>query len=139
MSETKTVSADTCTSISLSDMRKAIPEEAFEKSLPKSLFYMFFDYAMWGGAAFAMKQLVNSSLWATLPFVLKAAASVLYWNVAGFFMWCIFVVGHDCGHTTFSNYRWLNNILGHVMHGSLMVPFFPWQVSTLESLHFLES
>lgn len=110
-------------------MRKFIPEEAFQKSLPKSLFYLGFDYAMWGGSLLAIHTLVNSALWPTLPFWMQGLASVLYWNIAGFFMWCIFVVGHDCGHTTFSKHTWLNNIIGHITHGSLLVPFFPWQLS----------
>eukprot|EP00981_Chlorochromonas_danica_P009733 scaffold2801_cov161-Ochromonas_danica.AAC.13 len=115
--------------ISLSEMRKAIPPKAFEKSLGKSLFYMIFDYAMWGGALAAIYSLVNSSIWATLPFWAQALASLTYWNVAGFFMWCLFVVGHDCGHTTFSNNRVLNDIIGHITHGSLLVPYYPWQLS----------
>eukprot|EP00599_Poterioochromonas_sp_BG-1_P009166 CAMPEP_0173142474 /NCGR_PEP_ID=MMETSP1105-20130129/6105_1 /TAXON_ID=2985 /ORGANISM="Ochromonas sp., Strain BG-1" /LENGTH=388 /DNA_ID=CAMNT_0014055863 /DNA_START=50 /DNA_END=1216 /DNA_ORIENTATION=+ len=113
----------------LNELRKAIPEEAFQKSLPKSLFYMAFDYSMWGLAFAAIRALKESEIWTTLPFAAQAGASLLYWNVAGFFMWCIFVVGHDCGHGTFSNNKLLNNILGHITHGSILVPFFPWQLS----------
>ena len=115
----------------LSDLRNAIPAVAFEKDVWKSIFYMGFDYSMWGGSLFAIYTLVNSTVWATLPFIVQMAASLLYWNVAGFFMWCIFVVGHDCGHTTFSNNKLLNDILGHITHGSLLVPFYPWQVNLL--------
>ncbi|KAJ1406569.1 hypothetical protein B484DRAFT_404088 [Ochromonadaceae sp. CCMP2298] len=116
-------------SLHLGAIRKALPKEVFEKSLSKSLYYMFKDYAIWGSAVLAFSTLVKSSLWARMPFLGKAAATFVYSQVCGLMMWCVFVVGHDCGHTTFSNNKLLNDILGHVTHGSLMVPFYPWQVT----------
>lgn len=54
--------------------------------------------------------------WLMLPWILTT----------GFFMWCLFVVGHDCGHSTFSPYPLLNSIIGNLSHGFLVVPFQPW-------------
>lgn len=89
---------------------------------------MAFDYTLWAICVFSFYSLVNSTYWQTLPLYAKILFSVLYYNVAGFAMWGLFVVGHDCGHGSFSNNTLLNDILGHVMHGSLMVPYYPWQV-----------
>ena len=119
----------TATALQLNNLRKAIPEEAFKKSVIKSSWHMVFDYAMWGGALYAIHTLRHAEVWATLPVWQQWAATLAFWNVAGFFMWCIFVVGHDCGHGTFSDSETLNDIVGHVTHGSILVPFYPWQLS----------
>lgn len=115
--------------LNLANIRKAIPEEAFQKSTAKSFQYMLRDYACWFGSMYGIYRLSNSSLWASMPFWQQALATFAYWNVAGFFMWCMFVVGHDCGHTTFSDNQTINDVVGLFTHGSILVPFHPWQVS----------
>jgi len=44
----------------------------------------------------------------------------------GFFMWATFVVGHDCGHGSFSDSKHINFVCGLLNHGSILVPFTPW-------------
>ena len=61
--------------------------------------------------------------------VLRAVGVCVYTAVAGFYMWCLFVVAHDCGHGTFSAYTWLNDAVGNVVHGGLLVPYWPWRLS----------
>lgn len=112
----------------LSELRKAIPAEAFKKSAARSVGFMLFDYGCWMGAYASMRLLLATTFWTNLPFWTQAAISFVYWNIVGFFMWCIFVVGHDCGHKTFSTSTELNDVIGHVTHGSILVPYWPWQV-----------
>lgn len=40
--------------------------------------------------------------------------------LVGMIGFSIFVVGHDCGHGTFSPYKWVNDIFGHVCHGTVI-------------------
>ena len=43
--------------------------------------------------------------------------------------WALFVVGHDCGHGSFSKSKSLNNIIGHLSHSPILVPFNGWRIS----------
>ena len=44
-------------------------------------------------------------------------------------MWMNFVIGHDCGHGSFSDSKLVNAVVGHVTHAPLLVPFWPWAYS----------
>lgn len=37
------------------------------------------------------------------------------------------VLGHECGHGSFSPSKLLNNSLGWVIHSLMMTPYFTWQ------------
>ncbi|CAG8653067.1 8880_t:CDS:1 [Racocetra fulgida] len=43
--------------------------------------------------------------------------------------WAIFVLGHDCGHGSFSRYPWLNDIVGTFLHTLILVPYTNWKIS----------
>ena len=73
--------------LQLNLLKKAIPEEAFVKSALKSSFYMFFDYTWWSLSLVAIYTLRTSSHWTTMPSWQQWAATLVFWNVAGFFMW----------------------------------------------------
>lgn len=115
--------------VHLQELRKCIPQECFVKSLPSSVAYLLLDYSLWSGLLWAVSSLRRSVLWPSLPTWLQWLVSLFYWNAAGFVMWAVFVIGHDCGHGTFSDYDWLNDLVGHLTHGSVLVPFYSWQLS----------
>lgn len=100
--------------ISLSALRSAIPSECFEKNLLRSLFYMISDLA------------ILSTAFLVYPHVSGYFQLLMYWNFYGFFAWALFVVGHDCGHSSFSPYPIVNDICGHICHGLILVPYYPW-------------
>ncbi|PKI31852.1 hypothetical protein CRG98_047738 [Punica granatum] len=43
--------------------------------------------------------------------------------------WAIFVLGHDCGHGSFSDNPELNSVVGHLLHSSILVPYHGWRIS----------
>lgn len=47
----------------------------------------------------------------------------LYWFAQGTMFWALFVVGHDCGHQSFSSNEKLNNFVGNITHSSILVPY----------------
>jgi acyl-lipid omega-3 desaturase len=53
----------------------------------------------------------------------------IFWLLQGTMFWALFVVGHDCGHGSFSKLGWLNNLIGHLAHTPILVPFHGWRIS----------
>ena len=115
--------------VHLQELRQCIPKECFVKSLPTAVAYMLLDYSMWTGALWAASSLRGSELWSTMAGWQQWLFTLLFWNFTGFVMWAIFIIGHDCGHGTFSDYDWVNDVVGHLTHGSILVPYYPWQLS----------
>ncbi len=57
----------------------------------------------------------------------------LAWFFTGTALTGFFVIGHDCGHRSFSNRRWVNNWVGHIMMLPLIYPFHSWRL--LHDIH----
>ena len=53
----------------------------------------------------------------------------LYALAQGTIFWGLFCIGHDCGHQSFSANKPLNDLVGNVVHASIMVPYHPWRIS----------
>jgi acyl-lipid omega-3 desaturase len=101
----------------LQDVRAAIPAHCFEPSVGKSLFYFFLDIAIIGGL-YAIAYTLDA--WWFWP---------IFWLAQGTMFWALFVVGHDCGHGSFSRYKWLNDLVGHLSHTPILVPYHGWRIS----------
>eukprot|EP01128_Nolandella_sp_AFSM9_P007482 TRINITY_DN4111_c0_g1_i1.p1 TRINITY_DN4111_c0_g1~~TRINITY_DN4111_c0_g1_i1.p1 ORF type:complete len:380 (-),score=86.79 TRINITY_DN4111_c0_g1_i1:203-1273(-) len=103
---------------SLSELKAAIPSHCFEKDWKRSTYYMLRDFAFVGLMYYFMDYFVSSWI-----------GYFVWANIVGFLGWCLFVVGHDCGHGTFSNNWWYNQLCGHLTHSVILVPFNGWQIS----------
>ena len=105
---------------SLSEIKKAIPEDCFQAELPTSFYYMVKDIVLVAICYFTVR-LVEIMLptysWLFYP---------LYWFCQGTVYTAIFVLGHDCGHGSFSSYPLINDIVGTVFHTYILAPFYPW-------------
>lgn len=101
----------------LKQLKAAIPPHCFQPSVGKSLAYFFLDVGIIAGL-YAIAAYLDS--WFFFPF---------FWLMQGTMFWALFVVGHDCGHRSFSRYDWLNDFIGHLCHAPILVPFHGWRIS----------
>lgn len=94
---------------------KTLPPECFSKNAVKA----------WSGLAFSVVAVILGyislvfSPWYLLP---------LAWIYTGTALTGFFVIGHDCGHRSFSNRNWINNLVGHLVFLPLIFPFHPWRL-----------
>jgi acyl-lipid omega-6 desaturase (Delta-12 desaturase) len=99
----------------LRDIIKSLPPEVFTKSTSRA----------WLGFAFSVIAValgyasIIFSPWYLLP---------LAWIFTGTALTGFFVLGHDCGHRSFSQHVWVNNLVGHVLFLPLLYPFHPWRL-----------
>ncbi|KAJ3189053.1 hypothetical protein HK101_008973 [Irineochytrium annulatum] len=100
--------------LNLSNIRRSLPPHIFEKDLTRSLYYFIVD------------AVVLLACFRAYSPDMSWPAYILYFNITGLFMWCMFVIGHDAGHGTFSDDKRVNACVGHLAHGPLLVPFWPW-------------
>lgn len=116
---------------SLKVLKESIPKHCYEISTFKSLQFMLYDLLKIMGSMFLLYWVRTS------PWYLSISIKPLQWLISlpfmvliGFHFWCLFVIGHDCGHGTFSKKKWINSICGEICHSLfLCTPFYPWKLS----------
>jgi len=52
----------------------------------------------------------------------------IFWVWTGTALTGFFVIGHDCGHRSFSNKKWVNDWVGHLCFLPLIYPFHSWRI-----------
>ncbi|XP_044482716.1 omega-3 fatty acid desaturase, endoplasmic reticulum-like isoform X2 [Mangifera indica] len=101
----------------INEIRAAIPEHCWVKNPWRSLSYVLRDLLV---VSALMVAALHFNSWFFWP---------LYWAAQGTMFWAIFVLGHDCGHGSFSDSPKLNSFVGHVLHSSILVPYHGWRIS----------
>nr|QBC98315.1 Omega-x desaturase 2 [Hediste diversicolor] len=109
---------------SIIDLKTSLPKHCFEGNLSRSMFYVFKDLSIAFFLYFGML-LVDYQPYSFVKFVYTP----FYWFMQGTIFWAIFVLGHDCGHGSFSKFPVINDVMGTFLHTMILVPFYPWKVS----------
>lgn len=99
----------------LKDILRTLPREVFEKNRRKAWTLLIVNVLMvclgyWGLAL---------APWFLLPPL---------WIFTGTALTGFFVIGHDCGHRSFANRRWVNDLVGHLAFLPLIYPFHSWRI-----------
>ncbi|CAK9164196.1 unnamed protein product [Ilex paraguariensis] len=101
----------------MAEIRAAIPDHCWVKDPWLSLSYVVRDVLVVFGLV-AVAIYFNS--WIVWP---------MYWVAQGTMFWALFVLGHDCGHGSFSDIPKLNSFVGYLIHSSILVPYHGWRIS----------
>ncbi|KAF8479977.1 fatty acid desaturase-domain-containing protein [Gautieria morchelliformis] len=120
------------------DIRNAIPSRLFVRDTKLALMYTARDLAiaalLWYGATFIDPTFRESQ---RLRSVLHPAGAEMarwglwcaYWWFQGLTFTGMWVIGHECGHNSFSPCRALCNAVGYIFHTALWTPYFSWKFS----------
>jgi acyl-lipid omega-6 desaturase (Delta-12 desaturase) len=103
------------TDLRLKDIIKTLPREVFLKDRWKAWTKVIINVALVG---------LGYWLLAVLPWYLLPLA----WIFTGTALTGFFVIGHDCGHRSFANRRWVNDLVGHAVFLPLIYPFHAWRL-----------
>ncbi|KAJ7974878.1 Fatty acid desaturase [Quillaja saponaria] len=107
----------------LSQIKKSIPSHCFERSLLCSFSYVVYDLSL------AFLFYIVTTYFYLLPYPLSYFAWPIYWVVQGCILTGVWVIAHECGHHAFSDYQWVDDLVGLSLHSALLVPYFSWKYS----------
>ena len=96
---------------SLIDIKKILPKHCFQPKLATSLYYVAKDFVIISLIYLSYVVIESRGSWYVTYF-----CAPIYWYLQGTMFWALFVLGHDCGHGSFSNYSYINDIIGTLLH-----------------------
>jgi len=99
----------------LRDVINTLPAECFQKKPLRAWWGVFYNAV----AVAVGYVLVAYSPWYLLPFSCFFLGTAL----TGFF-----VLTHDCGHRSFSDKLWVNDLMGHILSLPVLYPFHCWRI-----------
>ncbi len=99
----------------LRDILRTLPREVFLKNRRKAWTTLVINVLAVAAGYWAIAMVP----WFLLP---------IAWIFTGTALTGFFVLGHDCGHRSFANRKWVNNWVGHLMMLPLIYPFQSWRI-----------
>jgi omega-6 fatty acid desaturase (delta-12 desaturase) len=115
--------------LTLPHIRRAIPRECLTPIPRRSWGTLLRIYACCAACLWLLSLVRpdwNGDRWSL---VAQLAASMILWVVYGWVLVGLFVVGHDCGHRSFSRRGWVNAVVGHICMAPLANSFHAWRLT----------
>ena len=109
------------------DVKQAIPPHCFKRSVPQSFSYLLLDVAISFSLYYISAKCITEPVPSQLYFLISW---ITYSLLQGCVLVRIWIIGHECGHHAFSDYEWLDDVVGFLLHSFLLYPYF-WPL-----LHF---
>ncbi|CAF4800720.1 unnamed protein product, partial [Rotaria sp. Silwood1] len=104
----------------LSDIKLKLPSHCFRPTVRQSMSYVAKDIIYVTLTFIIMYQIHTLFKYGFLFFP-------IYWCIQGTLYTSLFVLGHDCGHGSFSSYQLLNDIMGTLLHTWILAPYYTWK------------
>jgi omega-3 fatty acid desaturase (delta-15 desaturase) len=108
----------------LSEIKIKLPAHCFRPTVRQSMTYVVKDIIYVALAFIVMYQIQRIFNYGFLLFP-------VYWYIQGTLYTLLFVLGHDCGHGSFSFYPLLNDIVGTILHTWILAPYYTWKVNQM--------
>lgn len=110
----------------LAELRNAIPPHCFDRSMLKSFGFLTLDLviiiSLLGCAYVFFEQ-------RSLPLHLLIVGYLAYWFLQGSFLFGIWVLGHECGHSAFTESDLVNDTVGLFLHSVLLIPYHSFKLT----------
>lgn len=107
------------------DIINCIPKDCFQRPLLKSLSYVARDIAFMVLFGYIAQTYIPAIPSKTLRFF----AWSIYTVLESFPMVGLWILAHECGHQAFSEYPYINDFVGWVLHSYCGNPYFSWKFS----------
>lgn len=107
-------------------LKRSLPPFVFERELSNSLYYVAREVVIIASLVGMLYGVRNNPVF---PAWFQLAVTVLYVLLQSMIFWGVFVLGHDCGHGSFSNHSWVNQLFGNLLHSFILTPYEPWKLS----------
>lgn len=117
-------------SLTMAELRAAVPAHCFKRSLVRSLQHLVTDLALIAMMGVTMRHVeVHAPAWGVPRWVVTWLAFPFYWWWQGAVMTGVWVLAHECGHQSFSPWKSVNDAFGLVLHSALLVPYHSWRIT----------